>query len=129
MYFHEQSERIEQLFDTTNWKRDTRFYHSPKCLLKIWKCTINPFTWILDQTLKIKTFNSHVWIIHLCILSFLAKNSTCMIKAQVIKCKDIIDVIFHLPPSMINGLKESGATCWIMLCVKGCSKISPKNYA
>lgn len=42
---------------------------------------------------------SHVWIIHLCILSFLAKNSTCMIKAQVIKCKDIIDVIFHLSAS------------------------------
>lgn len=129
MYFHEQSERIEQLFDTTNWKRDTRFYHSPKCLLKIWKCTINP-KFHLNSGPNPKNKNlSHVWIIHLCILSFLAKNSTCMIKAQVIKCKDIIDVIFHLPPSMINGLKESGATCWIMLCVKGCSKISPKNYA
>lgn len=53
-------------------------------------------------------------------IKFPAKNSTCMIKTLVIKCKDIINVIFHLLPSMINDLQllESVATCWIMLCVK-----------
>ena len=53
-------------------------------------------------------------------IKFPAKNSTCMIKSLVIKCKDIINVIFHLLPSMINDLQllESVATCWIMLCVK-----------